>query len=143
MHIIETFLKTQHNSRRCASYEQAISLLENYLLNLMEHFPALQNFDYYMYVLNASNVRDELVVFIAHSIYALFRIHTRLYDREEMARKEIHKLLNHWPRLIECTAPRLSARSVLYGIYFDIDFRSILQHSVAVGCLNHRIYPRN
>ncbi|XP_034481445.1 uncharacterized protein LOC117787112 [Drosophila innubila] len=134
VHIIETFLKTQHNSRRCASYEQAISLLEYYLLELMAHFPALKNYDYYMYVLNASHVRDELVLFTAHSMYALFGIYTKQYSGEEVARQEIHKLLNHWPRLIERTAQRLSARAVLYGIYFDIDFQALVHHNGELLC---------
>lgn len=132
VHIIETFMKTQHSSRRCASYEQAISFLQNYLKDLMPHLPALKNFDYYMFVLNASSVRDELVLFTAHSVYAMFELYAEQYSRQETARQEIHKLLHNWPRLIARTAQKSSARAVLFSVYFNIDLKALAQHNVEV-----------
>ncbi|KAH8369658.1 hypothetical protein KR093_000567, partial [Drosophila rubida] len=130
VHIIETFLKTQHNSRRCASYDQAISLLQNYLKDLMEHFPALQRFDHYIFVMYALNVRDELILFTAHSIYAIFELYTQQYHNNELARQEVQRLLNHWPRLLKRNAQRSATRAVLLGIYCIVDFRALAKDNL-------------
>ncbi|KAH8261626.1 hypothetical protein KR044_012346, partial [Drosophila immigrans] len=130
VHVIETFLKTQHNSRKCASLDQAISLLQNYLKDLMEHFPALQRFGHYIFVMYARNVRDELVLFTAHSIYAIFALYTKEYATKELARQEVQRLLEQWPHLLKRSAQRMSARAVLLAIYCIVDFRTLAQDNL-------------
>ncbi|XP_062130897.1 uncharacterized protein LOC133842023 [Drosophila sulfurigaster albostrigata] len=130
VHIIETFLKTQHNSRRCASYDQGITLLRNYLKVLMEHFAALQRFGYYINVMYSNNVRHELVLFTAHSIYAVFEFYTSQYNSNALARQEVQMLLSHWPRLLKRNAQRSVARAVLLGIYCIVDFRTLAEDNI-------------
>lgn len=134
VHIIEVFLKTQFNSRRCASYEQAIVYLKSYLKELMPHFTVLQNFSYYMKILMAKNVRDVLALFSAHTVYALFEIYTEQYADNELARQQIHNLLQKWPSVLKRNSSRLETRTVLFSIYSAVDFKSIAQNELELLC---------
>lgn len=134
VHIIEVFLKTQFNSRRCASYDQAIVYLKSYLKELMPHFKALQQFSYYMKILMAKNVLDVLALFSAHIVYALFEIYTEQYADQELARQQVHNLLRKWPSVVKRNSSRLETRTVLYSIYSAVDFQSIAQNELELLC---------
>ncbi|KAH8418729.1 hypothetical protein KR222_005883, partial [Zaprionus bogoriensis] len=134
VHVIEVFLKTQHTSRKCATYGQAIARLKGYLKKIMPHFSALQYFDYYLKILMASNVRDELALFTVHAVCATLELYTEKYAVEELARAQIHSLLRKWPRVLEENASRFHARNVFYSIYSIIDYSTISQSNFQLLC---------
>lgn len=142
VHIIEVFLKTQFNSRKCASYDQAIACLKSYLKELMPHFSALQYFDYYLKVLMAKNVRNVLALFSAHAVYALFELYTEQYADLELARVQIHNFLRKWPLMLEHNSSRLDTRAVIFSIYSTVDFKTIAQHEFEVSLGQYYLLKR-
>lgn len=135
-HILETFVKTQSSAGKFSSHEKFMSLIKVYLQKLMYHFPALQYFKYYMNLLNAGNVRNELLLFTAHATCALFEIYSEEYEEMEVARQQVHKLLHHWPKLVKHSARNTETRAVIYGIYSAVDFAALVEHKSKVSYLD-------
>lgn len=137
VHILETFVKSQSIAGKFSSHDQFMMLIKNYLLKLMDFFPALQYFKYYMKVLNAENVREELLLLTAHATCALFEHHTEQYIEMEFSRQQVHNLLNHWPKLVTDSAQNVEIRAILYGIYSTVDFTALAEHKSRVSCLDN------
>ncbi|XP_064551649.1 uncharacterized protein sunn [Drosophila montana] len=138
VHIMETFIKTQSSVRKWRSYEQFMSVLQSYLKKLIDHFPAMQHFKFYINVINAVDVREELILFTAHAACALFELYTVHYAELEIARQQVHKLLRQWPNLVQSSAERPKIRSVIYGIYSAVDFEAVAQHKPNLICALER-----
>ncbi|EDW19339.2 uncharacterized protein LOC6583187 [Drosophila mojavensis] len=141
MHILETFVKSQSIAGKFSSHDQFMALIKNYLLKLMDFFPALQYFKYYMKVLNAENVREEILLLTAHATCALFEHHTEQYIEMEFSRQQVHNLLHHWPKLVTESAQNMEIRAIIYGIYSMVDFTALTEHksrliALEKHCLN-------
>ncbi|EDV51456.2 uncharacterized protein LOC6544371 [Drosophila erecta] len=126
-HILETYVKIPQNPRKNITYEQFRNELTRYLKTLIQHFPALQEFDFYALVLTARNVRIELSLIAAQSASIIFEMHMAEYSLSPVARDQINEFLRCWPRILKASSNQNGTRPLIYGIYGLIDFDSVAE----------------
>ncbi|XP_039488191.1 uncharacterized protein LOC120449660 [Drosophila santomea] len=126
-HILETYVKIPENPRKNTTYEQFRNELTRYLKALIQHFPALQEFDFYALVLTARNVRAELCLIAAQSASIIFEMHMAEYSSLPVARDQINEFLRCWPRILKAASNQNGTRPLIYGIYGLIDFDAVAE----------------
>ncbi|EDW94184.2 uncharacterized protein LOC6533768 [Drosophila yakuba] len=126
-HILETYVKIPENPRKNTTYEQFRNELTRYLKALIQHFPALQEFDFYALVLTARNVRVELSLIAAQSASIIFEMHMAEYSSLPVARDQINEFLRCWPRILKAASNQNGTRPLIYGIYGLIDFDAVAE----------------
>ncbi|XP_043648815.1 uncharacterized protein LOC122617155 isoform X2 [Drosophila teissieri] len=126
-HILETYVKIPQNPRKNITYEQFRNELTRYLKALIQHFPAVQEFDFYAFVLTARNVRIELSLIAAQSASIIFEMHMAEYSSLPMACDQINEFLRCWPRILKAASKQNGTRPLIYGIYGLIDFDAVAE----------------
>ncbi|XP_002025649.2 uncharacterized protein LOC6600594 [Drosophila persimilis] len=128
IHIMETYIKSQHSRPRNLTFAQFRVQLTRYLKKLMQHFPAAKRFDIYVYLITAEEVRIEQSLIAAQCICVLFDLHRLEYSASEESREQMHKLLRVWPALI--SSQQKATRAVLYSVYSAVDFMAVASHDL-------------
>lgn len=132
-HILETYIKCQGNPRKSPSYAQFRSELTRYLKVLGQHFPVLNRFEFYAFVLSAQNVRIELSLIAAQAVSILFERLMAEYATVPEVLEQVNEFLRIWPYLLQSASHQTSSRSVLYNLYGMVDFEVVAQRDREVS----------
>ncbi|XP_016990116.2 uncharacterized protein LOC108052265 [Drosophila rhopaloa] len=124
-HILESYIKIS-NPRKTVSYAKFRSELTRYLKTLIQYFPALQEFQFYAFVLTAPNAMIELSLIAAQSLSILFELRMAEYSTVPEARDLVNEILHCLPYFLQ-SSNKNGTRPVFYSIYGMIDFESVAE----------------
>ncbi|XP_017111726.1 uncharacterized protein LOC108135494 [Drosophila elegans] len=128
-HILESYIKISNKQRKNVTYAQFRAELTRYLKTLIRHFPALQEFEFYAYVLTAPNAMIELSLIAAQSVNVLFELNMAEYSTVPEARDQVNEILRCLPYFLR-SSNKAATRPVLYSIYGLVDFDSVAESDV-------------
>ncbi|XP_030383006.1 uncharacterized protein LOC115630540 [Scaptodrosophila lebanonensis] len=128
LHVLKTFSKMSHGRTILNEHEHALTVLMNSLQLMIQYCSAMQNFAYYISILNSTDIELELRLLATQFIYALFVMHTKKYGQSEDAQVQIHELLLQIVEIIEGTHQQ-EIRALLFSLFDLVDFNAIAEHN--------------